>query len=128
MVRVLRQVFVTNQPRDTGPQPHNCCSKTKKVSSHKLIYELMTNFVHRKAHAACPNLHSRSCLSHIVEKMVQFSFQKKGSIFRVVFKKKKFYSLSHTEKEVQFLRVILKNRLKSLRHVQKEGSKECSIL
>ena len=37
MSRVLRQVFVANQPRDTGPQLHNCCAKTKEVSSHKWI-------------------------------------------------------------------------------------------
>ena len=107
--RALRQVLVTNQPRDTGPQLHNCCAKTKEVSSHKWINELMTNFVHRKAHAACSNLHSRApgatdsvCLSYV----------KDGSSLWLIFSKKvQFFEscwegsilLSHVKKKVQFL-------------------------
>ena len=118
--REPRQVFVTNQPRDTGPQLHNCCAKTKEVCSHKWINELMTNFVHRKAHAACSTLHSGLparlivSLSHIKE-MVQFFFIKqKGSILWVIFCNRRFNSLSHGKNEGLLLGVMLKRRFNSL--------------
>ena len=121
-------------------------ARTKEVSSHKWINELMTNFVHRKAHAACSNLHSGLparlivSLSHIKE-MVQFFFKKKkGSILRVILKKKdqflesywknQFFesflghvkkrsnSLSHVKKKVQFLGSC-KKRFNSWTHLRK---------
>ena len=97
-------------------------AKTKEVSSHKWINEWMTNFVHRKVHVACSNLHSAlparlivSSLSYLKDASILWVMFKKGPIHCVMFEKSSILWVILFKKKVQFFESCSK-RFNSLSH------------